>query len=139
MTQLTTLLKDLISAQHICRILHWKSSGCHFNSAHEVCGDYVDHFNDDIDAVAEMLITLNNEPVALSDCTNTFDINIDVNTNYEASDIYKNLISIFNAIIKDFTLSYSEEIPEAFKSKLQDMQYYYIIENGYKNVRRLTD
>lgn len=140
MTQLTNLLKDLISAQHMLRILHWNVTGCHFNSTHQVFADYIDHIEDDIDAVSEMNIILGGNPVALDECTNNFDVELDTNTKYDSKDAYAKVVKIFNALIKDFTLACSEEkLLAAFRSELESLQYYYIIENAYKNVRRLDD
>lgn len=132
------LLKDLIAAQHLLRLCHWNSSGKHFDSVHAVCGDYVDHIEDDIDAVAEMVISLGKQPVTLDECKNEFGINIDVNTTYQSEEIYAYIVTIFNKIIKDYTTAQAEQIPAAYRSELETMQHYYLIENMYKNMRRLT-
>ena len=138
MTNFRNLLCILIDAQHKLRILHWNAKGKHFDGAHNICGEYVDKLNEHIDTVAELYIAVSGKnPVSLEECANKIDVSVDAFTLYDGEEVFARLGSILSKIIDAIKFAEKDDIPEYAISKLQEIEYYYVIENYYKNSRRV--
>lgn len=139
MSHFIELLKALIFSQHQFRILHWKVATSTFDGPHGIFSEYVEKLDDCIDEVAEMMLAMGADPVTLKDCLNGRD-ELDVKENLSPAQAFAQASLLFTELIKLYSAARNADgCPEAFKSKLDDTQYYFIIENNYKCKRRLKN
>lgn len=134
MTELTTLFKQLVCAQYNLRVLHWKVKGKGFSKTHLDMDDHTDKFNEFIDTVAEMMLSYGTNPPALADCIGSIRA-IDPSENFDTEDTIKNMMSMYDTLIKEISVVKKDSCPSAFASKLDEIQYWLIIESRYKGVR----
>ena len=136
MTELTTLFKQLVCAQYNLRVLHWKVKGKGFSKTHLDMDDHTDKFNEFIDTVAEMMLSCGTNRPALADCIGSIHA-IDPSENLDTDDNIKNMMSMYDILIKEISVVKKDNCPSAFASKLDEIQYWLIIESRYKGARTL--
>lgn len=139
------LLAILINYNHNFKILHWKVTGCHFEEYHEICANYYETIQKHMDAIAEIGLTYDEEPIGLVEAfeilskdTDDYKI-VDPKDDYDEQDIIENIeimfTDIMDAIKSLLEVSKVEKNPGA-RSELENMYAFYDIECNYKNKRR---
>lgn len=140
------LFAALVWYRHNLHMLHWKTTGKDFDKAHGLCDDYVSKFNGFIDEIAEMMLSLGENPMTLQECIETLDssnkkfITVESSKDYDSEDIHHAIDVIFESIMNIYDeLAEKSEIPSDCISKLDEHRYWFRIEKNYKNKRRCKD
>ena len=138
------IFASLIVYRHNLHILHWKISGHNFEDMHKLLDDYVSKFNSFIDEIGEMMLSLNCNPLALSDCIHILEndeeyfLMLDPSEDYDMEDALSAMDKMFTDMMVMYMTLYKEvELPDDCKSKLDEHRYWFRIENSYKNKRRM--
>lgn len=139
------LLSIFIVYTHNVRILHWKTSGKLFDEYHELMGTYYDKMQEDIDLVAELGMTFDENPVGLveafellKDDKDNFKI-LDPKDDYDEKEIISNIEILFKDLLKAIDeLLKTEKVDKnpGARSELENLYAYYDKECNYKNRRR---
>lgn len=131
-----------------CRVLHWKIKSNKFEKTHELMNDYYNKFSDDIDLVAEMLLSNNLKVSNLDEIINNIENNIDVelidaNKDYTYDEVIDYIDDMFAYIIKYIKRLLNEDSVvtsnPGITSELENLYSFYDKELNYKNKRRKED
>lgn len=126
------------------RVLHWKVKDDIFDTYHELMNEYYDKLSEDIDLIAEMLLSNDLEVSSLDDVVKYSNENnikiIDVNLNYSKNDIVELINEMFINIINYIKRLLNEDgvvtNNPGISSELENLYSYYDKEVNYKNERR---
>lgn len=116
--------------------LHWFIKDLNFDEIHELMNEYYDKLFDDIDTVAEYMISQNIKVPNLKEIASSeFDL-LDTNIDYNEETVNNFIINYFKSILDTINNCYDEVDNPGFKSELDAMYYYYDKEVNYKAKRR---
>jgi len=138
------LFAALVVYHHNFKMLHWKCVGKDFDMTHRMCDEYASKLATFIDEVAEIMIMYSAKPLCLQCCLELIRddeshqyLLIDHNTEeFDSNSILEYVDVMFNSLNTLYSDLCNAEISEAAKSKLQEHQYYIMLENIYKNKQR---
>ena len=120
------------------RVLHWKTKCENFDEYHELMNEYYDKLNDDIDLIAEIMLSNDIEVSKLSSIDEA--LYIDVYKNYNENEIVEETNKMFESILKYINRLLNEDSivvkNPGIKSELENLYSYYDKELSYKNKRR---
>jgi len=116
--------------------LHWFVKDVNFDELHELMNEYYDKIFDDIDTVAEYMISQNISIPNLKEIANSEVDLLSTTIDYDEATINDAIISFFNSILDTINNCYDEVSNPGFKSELDAMYYYYDKEVNYKAKRR---
>jgi DNA-binding ferritin-like protein len=137
MDKISELIRLIISAQYKMRLTHWRICGNHFDSIHNITDEYVDKLGDLIDELTEMLMSMGGNPVTFSSCNDSELDSMDVGTKIDADIALQIIKSTFQNIIKKYQELSQENLPSVIHSKLDEEEYWFIIENNFKTRLRM--
>lgn len=139
MTNLEYLVKLLIASEQAMRILHWKSSGKGFDTAHKWTDKYVDKLCEMIDEAQESALVYNFNPPSLKDCADIDEpaVKVDPSQDYDLEQVFDKVKEIFNALIKCYQKVLKENLSAGIRSQFETRLYYLTIEDLYKIKRTL--
>lgn len=128
---------------HNMRMLHWFSTGKHFNGLHDTCNEYYEKMSEDIDFIAELCMMHDVEPCAYSEVSKVLDSSDMkfyelVPADYKCKSVYFNCKMMFETIIEALD-KIKERLSSDEVSEIETIQYYYRKELQYKIKRRLKD
>ncbi|MDH6366516.1 MULTISPECIES: DNA starvation/stationary phase protection protein [unclassified Breznakia] len=112
-TKLNKLLADLVVEYHKLQNFHWYVKGSDFFTAHVKLEEYYDFINEAIDEVGELILMVNEKPLAsLKDY-------LAITAIEEANMDHKDSKSIWKEVLKDFEFILSEvrEVKESAEDK----------------------
>ncbi len=116
--------------------LHWFIKDPNFDELHELMNEYYDKIFDDIDTVAEYMISQN---IQIPDLKEIADSDVDLlltDIDYDETAVNDAIVRFFNSILDTISNCYDEVDNPGFKSELDAMYYYYDKEVNYKARRR---
>jgi len=126
------------------RVLHWKLSGCDFQTAHPRYGDYYDHMGDMLDEVAEQIISMGGNPVNAKEALGMLEastdraIIIDSAEDYSACAADTAASIMFNTLYDlAVTMCKTDDIPVDVQDMFIQHSKYYRIENKFKIARTM--
>lgn len=145
MTSLQNLFVGLVINKHNIQILHWNTAGVDFDPVHEKLADYISQFEEYIDEVAESA-RMNGETVfnfanvyANAESADTNFLMLDDTALYYSAAIWSNCETIFNGIMELYDAAIKDEsLPSDVVSKLEEHQYWFRLENRFKNDSRIA-
>lgn len=122
------------------RVLHWKIKDDKFEEIHELMNEYYDRLSDDIDLVAEMLLSNDVDIVGLKNIVESDYKLINTGIDYSYNSIVDEIDLMFGDIVK-YTKRLLNEDPivtnnPGITSELENLYMYYDKELNYKNKRR---
>ena len=116
--------------------LHWFIKDLNFDELHELMNEYYDKIFDDIDTVAEYMIS---ENIPIPNLKQIADSDVDLlstDIDYDEEMVNNAIINYFQSILDTINNCYAEVDNPGFKSELDAMYYYYDKEVNYKARRR---
>jgi len=144
-TKLQYLFSTLVAYRHNIHMLHWKVCGEGFDCVHTLMDSYLDKFNDMVDDVAEMILSFNTNPFTLEECmdclkkSNKQVLVIESDADFTKENVFNAIKIMFDDLCEIYTDIHKEYegTPCPSFSKLDEHRYWLLIENNYKNERRL--
>lgn len=121
------------------RILHWKVKDYNFDILHELMETYYNRIFEDIDTVAEFMVSQGMILPDLKTIINSDYVLLDTNIDYDETEIMNNIDNLFNSILDTITNVYNQEEViknPGFSSCLDEMFAFYDKELNYKNRNR---
>lgn len=143
--KLQLLFAILLFYRHNLHMLHWKVVGKTFDDTHKILDDYVSQFNTFIDEIAEILLSMGNNPLTLQEAfsllenLDTHILIVESTENYKCKEVFNAIDIMFNDLYKVYTQVSEECEYSDIKSKFDEHQYWLRIEAMYKNKKRLDD
>ena len=139
------LFAVLLAYRHNLHMLHWKVVGKSFDKVHIILDDYVSQFNTFIDEIAEILLSMGNNPLTLQEAISLLDgldrhiLMVESHEDYECKEVFKAVDIMFTDLYTMYTeISKECEYSECV-STFDEHKYWLRIEGKYKNKKRLTD
>lgn len=120
------------------RYLHWTVKGIQFDEYHEFLQDYYEHIYDDIDMIAEYLVSKNISIPKYGTIASEEDYEFVDNRNEYSIEEIKTLLEVMFGNILTYidTLMSEQKLTPGIKSKLDEMYYYYEKQVDFINKRR---
>ena len=123
--ELNQYLSDLSVFYRKLQNYHWNVKGSDFFVVHEKLEEYYNKINDQIDEVAEHILTLNAQPLGtMKDYLETTTIAEAKNERICSTEIYKNIIKDFETLLE--RVNQIKEEAEKFNASLDKYQVYII-------------
>lgn len=145
--ELQNLFAVLNTYRHNIHMLHWKIVGEDFDCTHRLFDSYVGQFNTFIDEVAEMILSLNGNPLTIQECIDVIThldkeiLVLESDEDYDNEKAFKAIAIMFESLYDMYThisRSMSEDLSEC-AGKLDEHKYWLRIEGKYKNKKRMKD
>ena len=142
---LQKLFAVLVCYRHNLHMLHWKVIGLDFDCVHKLLDDYVSKFNDFIDEIGEMILSLGGNPLTLHECvdlvvkSDMHILNVESHESYTVVESFRAVGAMFATLMTSYEmLQHEDSLPSECKSKLDEHLYWLRIECRYKNNSRLS-
>jgi starvation-inducible DNA-binding protein len=137
---LVNLFKMLNIYFYNIRVLHWKVKSDKFDEVHSLMNMYYDKLSDDVDLIAEMMLSNDIDVVSLNEVVDSKYALIDTNKDYTYDEVF-NLIELMFKDIIDYIKRLLNEDSVVTKnpgihSELENLYSFYDKELNYKNTRR---
>jgi starvation-inducible DNA-binding protein len=137
---LVNLFKMLNIYFYNIRVLHWKVKSDKFDEVHSLMNMYYDKLSDDVDLIAEMMLSNDIDVVSLNEVVDSKYALIDTNKDYTYDEVF-NLIELMFKDIVDYIKRLLNEDSVVTKnpgihSELENLYSFYDKELNYKNTRR---
>jgi DNA-binding ferritin-like protein len=139
------LLACLILNGHNLRVLHWNIKGLDFDPVHSLLGGYYDQIGEYIDAVAELGMQANINPLGLMEAMNLLDSDEGQHEIYSGETLFTSK-EVFDKINNMFTMMIgcydaamkAGNLTDDIVNKLQEHQNWLRLELSFKNKKRLS-
>lgn len=139
------LFAMLLCYRHNLHMLHWKATGKRFDKIHSICDDYVSKFNTFIDEIAEIMLSIDINPLTMDEAIQVLNNNektfllVESNHDYDYKEAFKAIDVMFTDLYTQYCIvSRAGEFSD-ISSKLDEHKYWLRIEGFYKNKKRLDD
>lgn len=141
--KLKVLFAALVAYRHNIHMLHWKVVGPDFDCVHKLLDQYVGQFNTFIDEIAEMILSMGNNPLTIQECMELLDqcdshvLIIESTEDYDTEKVYKALEIMFNDLYTLYNDISNDCDCSECNSKFDEHKYWLRVESKYKNVKRM--